>query len=129
MKTLAAIIVDHDPSARAALRRRLEDHPDIHIAAEAATLGEARQALVRRTIRLVFLEINLPGEDGFSLLSSVPPTARVIFVTADDCHLRLALDAGADGYVSKPAAPAPLAEALARGRRGLAGSPFAACAA
>jgi DNA-binding LytR/AlgR family response regulator len=62
----------------------------------------------------VFLDVSLPGFDGFALLDQIDIDVRVIFTTASHEHAVRAFDAGAAHYLLKPIDPAQLQEALLR---------------
>jgi two-component system LytT family response regulator len=115
---LSALIVDDERLARQELRALLAVHPDIQVAGEASSLDEAARQVARSQPDVIFLDIQMPGESGFDLFARVPVHGRVIFVTAHDAHALRAFDVNALDYLLKPVAPARLAEALDRLRRG-----------
>ncbi|HMW37005.1 MAG TPA: response regulator, partial [bacterium] len=69
-----ALIVDDERLAREELRRLLSSHPDIKIVGEARHAEEARELIATLRPDLVFLDIQMPGEDGFALLASLEST-------------------------------------------------------
>lgn len=115
--TLRAVLVDDEAPARSELRFLLERHPEITIAGEAASAGEALE--LARTARpdVVFLDVEMPGLTGLDAAALVRETSEppaVVFVTA---HERYALDAfavEAFDYVLKPVDPERLARVIAR---------------
>jgi len=109
-----ALIVDDEKPARDELRYLLRQHPDIRIVAEADSLYHARKALKEHQIGLVFLDIHMCGEDGFEVLPSLPPGARVIIVSADDSQALRAIRSNVVDYILKPVERQALAEALLR---------------
>jgi DNA-binding LytR/AlgR family response regulator len=120
-----AILVDDEESARARLRRLLDAHPDIHIAAEARDGLEAVQQIEELRPALLFLDIELPGLSGFDVLRSLPPAVPmplVIFATGYDQHALAAFEADALAYLLKPIEPERLAQVLDRARK-LAATP------
>ena len=113
---MKAVLVDDERLARRVLRKLLErDHPDVEIVAEADGVASAAEAIALHAPDLVFLDVQLAGEDGFSLFdrASLP---RVIFVTAWDRYAVRAFEVHALDYLLKPVAPDRLAEALRRAR-------------
>ena len=90
--------------ARLALRQALASHPRVHIVGECGRADEALQALGILQPDLVFLDIQMPGMDGFGLLQRLKPECLplVVFATAFDEHALRAFDAGALDYVLKP---------------------------
>lgn len=110
---LKALIIDDEPFARDDLRHMLAAHQDIEIAWEAGKLDEAKQILRENKPDVVFLDIQLRGGTGFDLLPEIESVAaRVIFVTAHDRYVRLALDSGAIDCLLKPVSSSRLEDAL-----------------
>jgi two-component system LytT family response regulator len=101
---LKVLLVDDEPLARAKLRRLLAEEPGVEVVAEAASAAEAREAIAAKRPDLVFLDIQMPGEDGFALLETLPPGAApaVVFVTAYDQHALHAFEVNALDYLLKP---------------------------
>lgn len=115
MNPRRALVVDDERLARRRLRKLLDAHPRIELAAEAEDVSSAIEALERDPgIDLVFLDIQMPGGSGFELFSRAQPAADVVFVTAHDEHALRAFDVGAVDYLLKPIDPARLAQALAK---------------
>lgn len=123
---MKALLIDDERLARAELRRLLEAHPQIEIAGEAASAGEAETLIESLQPDLLFLDVQMPGRDGFQLLESLDHAPRVIFVTAYDEHALRAFEVSAVDYLVKPVAPARLAAALARVQEAPAAAPAAA---
>ncbi len=120
--SLRVLLVDDVELARSKLRRALAAHADVEIVGEAAD-GEAMLAAVRALRpQLLFLDIAMPEQDGFSALSELPPAERplVIFLTAYAQHALEAFRVEAVDYLLKPVEAGLLAEALGRVRRRLA---------
>ena len=100
---LRCLIVDDEELARQRLRELLGEEPDIEIAGEAPDGDAAVEAI--RTLRpdLVWLDIQMPGCDGFEVLRRVGPDApMIVFVTAYDQYAIRAFDAMALDYLLKP---------------------------
>jgi two-component system LytT family response regulator len=101
---IRAIIVDDEPLARDGVRLHLESEPDIEIIGEAGG-GEEAVALIE-TMRpdLIFLDVQMPGLDGFGVLEAVGATHMpvTVFTTAYDQFAVRAFDAHAIDYVLKP---------------------------
>ncbi|ACB74402.1 LytR/AlgR family response regulator transcription factor [Opitutus terrae] len=113
---LRALIVDDEPPARDLLRRLLAVHADhVEIVGEARSVADAAEKYQRLRPDLVFLDIQMPREDGFALLPRLgAPAPAVIFVTAYDAFAVRAFEVNAVDYLLKPVAPDRLARALAR---------------
>jgi two-component system LytT family response regulator len=119
---IRTLIVDDEPLARRGLALRLARHPDIDIVGEAANGREAFFAISEHQPALMFLDVQMPGVDGFELLRAVPaPQLPVtVFVTAFDQYAMKAFDASALDYLLKPIDDARLDAAVERARRSIA---------
>ena len=65
-------------------------------------MSEAEAMVAEKRPDLIFLDINMPGRDGFELLAALDPAPQVIFVTAYDEHALRAFQVNALDYVVKP---------------------------
>lgn len=109
------MIIDDERLARREMRRLLEAHPEIDIVGEADHGTTALALLPTLRPDLIFLDIQMPGLDGFELLAAIPPPhPRIIFCTAYDAHALRAFEVNAADYLLKPVDPVRLAAALAR---------------
>jgi two-component system LytT family response regulator len=120
---MRVLIADDEAPARAKLRRLLSQEADVDIAAEASTGREAVAAIKRVAPDLVFLDIQMPGLDGFGVLDAIAADAappQIVFVTAFDMHALEAFEVGAVDYLLKPYPPERFAVVLARARERLA---------
>ncbi len=115
---MKALLIDDHSIVRAGLRRVLAAMPEFDIL-EAAN-GRDALALVRaERPEFVVLDLNLPGVGGFELLKRIVaehPVCRVLVFTmqAEALYASRALQAGAQGYMSKNASPAELLTAIRR---------------
>lgn len=116
---IRALLVDDEVLARLALRQALAAHADVAIVGECGNAAEARQAIGALAPDLLFLDIRMPGIDGFGLLHQLAPqgSPMVVFTTAYDRHALRAFDTGALDYVLKPIDQARFDQAMARMRR------------
>jgi two-component system LytT family response regulator len=116
---LKTLIVDDESLARRGLKHRLRDIGDVEIIAEAANGREALEIIKESDPDLVFLDIQMPGMDGFDVLRGLPAGAlpAIVFVTAFDDYAIKAFEAHALDYLLKPIEDERLAEALQRVRR------------
>jgi len=121
MRTLRALIADDEPLARARLSRLLAGEEGVEIVASCGDGAETAQAIRELRPDVAFLDIRMPGMDGFRALSSMPKSARprVVFVTAYAEHAVRAFDAEATDYLLKPVSGDRLHEAVRRLRRSL----------
>ena len=108
--TIRALIVDDEPDARDNLRLMLEHHgPEVAVVGQAASAEEARAMIAAEGPQALFLDIKMPGEDGFSLLRSIAPLdVAVIFTTAYDEYALQAFKENALDYLEKPIDPEEL---------------------
>jgi two-component system LytT family response regulator len=111
MKTL---LIDDERLARAELRRLLAKHPDIEIVGEAANAQQADARIAELKPDLLFLDIQMPGRNGFELLTQLERQPRVIFTTAYDEYAFRAFEVSAVDYLLKPIDAGRLAQALER---------------
>ena len=115
---LRAVIADDEPAARRGVRLLLERDGGVEIAGEAANGPEAVALIRDEKPDLVFLDVQMPGADGFEVLSQLPPAAVpvVVFVTAYDEHAVRAFEVNAIDYLLKPYDDARFAAALQRAK-------------
>ena len=85
---LRVIISDDERIARQRLQRLLEQEPAIEIVAECADGKSTIDAVRRQRPDLVFLDIKMPGMDGFDVVEALNPDVQpaIVFVTAFDTH-------------------------------------------
>jgi two-component system LytT family response regulator len=120
--SIRTILVDDEKLAIQGLQLRLEEHPDVEIIETCLNGREAIRAIKTHKPDLVFLDIQMPGFDGFSVVSGLievePPL--FVFVTAYSDHAIRAFEAQATDYLMKPVEPERLADTLDRVRQRLA---------
>ena len=104
MKQYTAIIIDDERNVREALEHLLGKHcPAISICGLAASAEEGRELLRNKQVDLIFLDIRMPKEDGFTFLKSIASeNYGVIFTTAYEEYALNALKANAIDYLLKP---------------------------
>ena len=102
--TLNAILVDDEEFARSSLFFLLQENcENVNIAGIAKSVAEARILLSQQSIDLIFLDIAMPGENGFELIGQAKESnAHVIFTTAYDQYALKAIKANALDYLLKP---------------------------
>ena len=118
MTTLRALIVDDEPLARRRLITLLKDEPDIEIAGEYGDGPSAVEAAKRLVPDIIFLDVQMPGMDGFDVIDALGPgrCPGVVFVTAFDEYALDAFDVHAIDYLLKPFDRKRLRQALQRAR-------------
>jgi len=110
------LVVDDHAIVRSGIRRLLSERPDIQVS-EAASGEEAMSAVLDLAVDLIVLDLNLPGLGGLELLRrlirTVPKVPVLIFSQhAEAIYATKALEAGAQGFVSKNALPEEFLEAI-----------------
>ncbi|WP_420137051.1 LytR/AlgR family response regulator transcription factor [Sphingomonas sp.] len=120
--TIRTILVDDEPLAIQGLEVRLAPHEDVEIIETCTNGREAIRAIKTHKPDLVFLDIQMPGFDGFSVIQGLmevePPL--FVFVTAYVDHALRGFEAGAVDYLMKPVETDRLADTLERVRQRLA---------
>jgi len=103
-KCIRTLIVDDESLARERIREMLEADPEIEIVGDCANGKEAIRAIAGLKPELMFLDVEMPGMDGFEVLESLDPARMpvVIFVTAYDQYAVRAFDIYALDYLLKP---------------------------
>src|ERR1700760_4378319 len=120
--TIRTILVDDEPLAIQGLELRLQEHEDVEIVDKCSNGREAIRSIKTHKPDLVFLDIQMPGFDGFSVVQGLmevePPL--FVFVTAYNDHAIRAFEAQAVDYLMKPVEPQRLADTLDKVRQRLA---------
>jgi two-component system, LytTR family, response regulator len=121
MSRIRALIVDDEPFARDRVRRLLAGDADIEVVGECADGFEAVVAIQSTQPDLLFLDVKMPGKDGFEVLEEVAtPAPVVIFLTAYDQFALRAFEACALDYLLKPFDEERFEKALSRAKAALA---------
>ena len=116
MSKLKTIIVDDEPLALNFLRSLLAEFPDVDVVAECRNGREAVLAASQMSPELMFLDIQMPGMNGFEVIKALQSDVMpmVIFVTAFDQYALDAFDLHAVDYILKPLDPERVARAVNR---------------
>ncbi|HTH63511.1 MAG TPA: LytTR family DNA-binding domain-containing protein [Gemmatimonadales bacterium] len=104
MAEYRALIVDDEPLARRGIRQLLAPYPDVRVVGECRDGREALRALTSHQPDLVFLDVQMPGLDGFGLIrvQGVERMPLTVFVTAHDDFAVRAFETQALDYLVKP---------------------------
>lgn len=115
---IRSLIVDDEQLARQRVRLLLGEEHGVEIIGESGDGFEALDQIQAMKPDLVFLDVQMPGMDGFEVLRRVPRAwlPVVIFTTAFDQHALRAFEVNALDYLLKPFKPARFAEAVQRAR-------------
>jgi len=124
---MKAIIIDDERLAREGLKGLLADFPFVEVCGEAANATEALKLVAEVRPDLLFLDIEMTGQNGFDLLEAMPPPhPHVIFVTAYSAFALRAFEVNALDYLLKPIDAKRLGAALEKVRASDAGTTRAA---
>jgi two-component system LytT family response regulator len=118
MKKIRTLIVDDEPLAREGIVTQLADDPQIEVVGSCADGQTAVEAIRANRPDLVFLDVQMPKRDGFSVLAELKPDERpvVIFATAYDQHAIRAFEVSAIDYLLKPYSNSRFVAALAKAK-------------
>src|SRR6058998_929892 len=119
--SINTIIVDDEKPARDELAFLLKGFPEINVIGQGKNGVEAVSLIKEHTPDLVFLDVKMPGLDGFGVLKKIVERKmkmpHVVFATAFDQYAVQAFDVNAVDYVLKPFDKARIAKAIARARK------------
>ena len=115
---IRALIADDEPLAREWVRSAVAEDPDLDVIGEAGDGFEAAEAIRRLKPDLVFLDVQMPGLDGFGVIEALSPEEipAVVFVTAFDQYAVRAFETQAVDYLMKPFSRERVEEAVRRVR-------------
>jgi two-component system LytT family response regulator len=110
------LVVDDEALARKRLLTLLADEPDIAVIGEVGSGSAAVEAIAGKRPELVFLDVQMPGLDGFGVLrcTAGAHVPVIVFVTAHDEHAIRAFEVQAVDYLLKPVVTARFHEAVRR---------------
>jgi two-component system LytT family response regulator len=119
--TVKTLIVDDEPLARSRLRKLLSAEDGVEIVGECASAEEAIGVIESALPDLVFLDVQMPGMDGFQMLAKLetPALPAIIFVTAFDDYALRAFEVHALDYLLKPYSRARFVDAFRHAREQL----------
>ncbi|WP_299440068.1 LytTR family DNA-binding domain-containing protein [uncultured Aquimarina sp.] len=97
-----AVIVEDSRLARQELKELLKDYPDIEVLGEAENVDQAFTLVNDVNPDILFLDINMPGKNGFDLLEMLDQVPLVVFTTAYDEYAIKSFEYNAFDYLLKP---------------------------
>lgn len=119
--SISTIIVDDEKPARDELAFLLKGFPEVTVIGQGKNGVEAVALIKEHSPDLVFLDVQMPGLDGFGVLKKLVErkmkVPHVVFATAFDHYAVQAFDVNAVDYVLKPFDKARISKAIARARR------------
>jgi len=116
---MRTLIVDDESPARERLKRLLADVEEVELIGEAEGGVQAVEMIEREKPDLVFLDIQMPGLDGFGVIEALADPPPVIFVTAYDEYAIRAFEVNALDYLLKPFSRERLEKAIRRAQEAL----------
>src|SRR5438105_6370871 len=117
MPGIRTLVVDDEALARDRLAGFLSGIDDVALVGQAADGVEALRMIEQERPELVFLDVQMPGMDGFEVLKALrPPIPQIVFSTAFDEYAIRAFDVGAVDYLLKPYARRRVEESVSRVR-------------
>jgi two-component system LytT family response regulator len=118
MNSIKVMIVDDEMLARENIEALMQDDPEISIVGRCGNGQQAVDAIRKQKTDLLFLDVQMPGFDGFEVLSRIGAEGRphVVFVTAYDQYAIKAFDVNAVDYLLKPFTRQRFAVALAKAK-------------
>lgn len=99
---MRCVIVDDEPIARRGMKRLVERHANLEIAAILGSAEEALEFLKSESVDLIFLDIQMPGMTGVELARALPDKTLVIFTTAYSEYATEGFEVNAIDYLMKP---------------------------
>ncbi|MCB0810945.1 MAG: response regulator, partial [Flavobacteriales bacterium] len=104
MRHIRTIIVDDEPAARDRVARLLQRDDEIELVAQCRNGQEAVEAVKKHRPDLLFLDVQMPGKNGFEVVADLDPNRLpfIVFVTAHDQYALQAFDVNAVDYLLKP---------------------------
>jgi two-component system, LytTR family, response regulator len=109
---MKALIIDDERLARVELKRLLTPYKEINVVGEAVNVDDALDKITELKPDLIFLDIQMPGKNGFDLLEELDSVPRVVFTTAYDEYALKAFEYNAMDYLLKPIEPKRLEDTV-----------------
>lgn len=113
---MTCIIIDDEPNARMSIKGILEEnYPNVSILAECSNVPEAVKAINKHKPNFIFLDIEMPNQNGFTLLDYFDENTidfKIVFVTAYSEYSLQAFEMSAVDYILKPAKIDSIGKAL-----------------
>jgi len=109
---MKALIVDDERLARVELKRLLSPFKEINVVGEAVNADDAVKKISELNPEIIFLDIQMPGKNGFELLEELDSVPTVVFTTAYDEYALKAFEYNAMDYLLKPIEPKRLEDTI-----------------
>ena len=102
MSFIKCLIIDDEKNAHYVLKNYIERHPDLELAGQFYEALTAIDFIRHHAVNLIFLDINMPGKDGFELIKELQARPQIILTTAYSQFALKAYDHGVLDYLVKP---------------------------
>ena len=109
---MKALLIDDERLARQELKNLLSAYPEIQVIGEANNAETAIENIKQLKPDVIFLDIQMPGKNGFELLEEISGVPEVVFVTAYDEYAIRAFEVNALDYLLKPVQSSRLSETV-----------------
>ncbi len=109
---MKVLLVDDERLARKEMNGLLKNYPELEVVGECANADEAIEQINEKNPDLVFLDIQMPGKNGFDMLRELERAPEIVFVTAYDEYAIRAFQVNALDYLLKPVHPDRLDECV-----------------
>lgn len=118
---IRVVVADDEPAGRRAIQLLLARDPELRVIDQCRNGEETVRSVIQHQPDLLFLDIQMPGGDGFEVLSQVPAEMRpvVVIVTAFEEYAIRAFGVHADDYILKPFSDARFRTAVAHAKERL----------
>lgn len=124
---ISTIIVDDEQLAREELSYLLKSVGDVELVAQGSNGVEAIQLIREHNPELVFLDVQMPGLDGFQVIKKLVdkkvPLPQIVFATAFDQYAVRAFEVNAIDYLLKPFDKKRVAQSVDKARQKLSAAP------
>jgi len=111
---LKALLVDDDRIVLESMKALLAEDNDVEVCGVAADAEEALLKIDQLQPDVLFLDVHMPGMDGFEMVQKLPYRIDIIFVTTSESHAIRAFEWNALDYLLKPVNPARLRKSVER---------------
>ncbi|MEM6884387.1 MAG: LytTR family DNA-binding domain-containing protein [Verrucomicrobiota bacterium] len=111
---LKALLIDDDRIVLESMRALLADISEMDVCGSALNAQEALDLIDRQQPDVLFLDVHMPGMDGFELVEKLPYRIDIIFVTTSEAHAIRAFECNALDYLLKPVDPDRLQHSVKR---------------
>lgn len=121
-RPISCIIVDDDETSRFILTNLIKKKGSLNLIKTCSNAVEARETIEKNEVELMFLDIEMPYENGVDMLERLEHTPEVIFITAQTKHAIKAFEFDAIDYIVKPIDLERLSSAVDKAKRRIFGN-------